>query len=84
MMARTQISLDHELLRRARARAGDLGVSLAEYVRRLLERDLGQPNRVADPAQVFNLGSSAGSNVARDKDRMLGEAFSDEAERRRR
>jgi hypothetical protein len=83
MMARTQISLDQELLRRARARAGDLGVSLAEYVRRLLEQDLGQPDRVAEPAQVFNLGRSGGSNVARDKDRMLGEALAEDSERRR-
>lgn len=81
MMARTQISLDHELLRRVRARADELGVSLDEHVRRLLELDLGQAGCPADPAKVFNLGCSSGSNVARDKDGMLGEAFVDELPR---
>ena len=33
MMERTQISLDSEVLRQAKAKAADLGVSLAEYVR---------------------------------------------------
>jgi predicted nucleic acid-binding protein len=42
MMSRTQIALDPELLSRARERAGQLGVSLAEYIRRLLVRDLGE------------------------------------------
>jgi len=34
MMSRTQIALDPEIQRRARQRANDMGVSLAEYVRR--------------------------------------------------
>ena len=38
-MARTQITLEPEIQRRARQRAGDLGVSFAEYVRRLVARD---------------------------------------------
>jgi len=41
MMARTQIMLEHEIQRRARQRASDLGVSLAEYIRRFVARDLG-------------------------------------------
>jgi hypothetical protein len=40
MMSRTQITLDDEMQRRARRRASDLGVSLAEYFRRLVARDL--------------------------------------------
>jgi len=38
MMAKTQITLETEMQRRARQRANDLGVSLAEYFRRLLAR----------------------------------------------
>src|ERR1039458_6185978 len=34
----------------ARRRASDMGVSLAEYVRRLVERDLAAPQRVATQA----------------------------------
>lgn len=75
MMARTQISMDAELLARARRRAADLGVSLAAYVRRLVESDLGTRTAAADVSGVFDLGDSGGSDVARRKDAMLGEAF---------
>jgi hypothetical protein len=75
MMARTQIMLEQEIQRRARRRASDLGVSLAEYVRRLVARDLGRSQPVANPAVVFDLGASAGSDVAANKDAMLAEAF---------
>ena len=74
MMARTQITLDPETQRRARERAADLGISFAEYVRTLVERDLECPARDADPTAVFDLGRSNGSDVARDKDAMLGTA----------
>jgi hypothetical protein len=75
MMARTQIMLEREIERRARQRARDLGISLAEYVRRLVARDLGGAQPVADPAVVFDLGASDGSDVAANKDAMLAEAF---------
>ena len=83
MMARTQISLDPELQQKARRRAARLGVSFAEYVRRVVERDLGRPRPKGDPSAVFNLGSSGGSDVARDKDAMLGEAVATRRGRRR-
>jgi len=83
MMERTQISLEPTMLRRAKARAAELGISLAEYVRRLLARDLGEPGRNADVTEVFNLGASGGSNVARDKDAMVGEAVSALRQRRK-
>ena len=75
MMARTQITLDPELQRRARQRASDLGCSLAEYVRRLLVRDLGERKAKADISMIFNLGNSGGSNIAKDKDEMIGQAW---------
>jgi hypothetical protein len=75
MMSRTQITLEQGMQRRARRRAGDLGVSLAEYVRRLVARDLGGERPVADPAAVFDLGDSGGCDVAANKDAMLAEAF---------
>ena len=84
MMARTQISLDPELQRRARRRAGDMGISLAEYVRRLVARDLGRPGTAANPSAVFDLGASGRSDVARDKDAMLAEAFAASGPRGRR
>ena len=76
MMARTQITLEPEMQRRARKRASELGVSLAEYVRRLVSRDLGAQAATVHPAAVFDLGSSGGSDVARDKRGMIADAFS--------
>ena len=75
MTSRTQITLDREMQRQARARAAELGISLAEYVRRLVARDLGEPGQSADPAVVFALGNSGGSDIARDKHALVGEAW---------
>jgi hypothetical protein len=83
MMSRTQISLDPELQRRARKRASELGVSFAEYVRRLVAGDIGQRKSASDVSAIFGLGSSSGADVARDKDRMVGEAASVRRRRRR-
>ena len=74
MMSRTQITLEPEIQRRARLRAGELGISLAEYVRRLVARDLGGTQPVANPAVLFDLGSSGGSDIAKNKDTMIAEA----------
>jgi len=75
MMTRTQLSFEREMLRRARSKAEDLGISLAEYVRRLVAEDLSDLTTTTDPSTIFDLGSSGGSDVAKDKDRMVGEAF---------
>ena len=84
MMARTQVTLDPEVQRRARQRASDLGVSLAEYVRRLVARDLGRSQVIADPASVFDLGSSIGSDIANDKNEMIATAFASARGKRQR
>jgi hypothetical protein len=75
MMSRSQISLESEIQRRARKRASDLGVSLAEYIRRLVARDLGSSQAAVGPAAAFDLGASGGSDVARNKTAMVAEAF---------
>jgi hypothetical protein len=75
MMVRTQITLESELQRRARQRAGEIGVSMAEYVRQLVARDLSRPETRADVSRIFDLGSSGGSNIAAHKDSMVAEAF---------
>jgi len=84
MMVRTQITLESELQRRARQRASETGVSLAEYVRRLVARDLARPKSAADVSTIFDLGASGGSNIARDKDSMVAEAFESVRRRARR
>lgn len=75
MTQRTQISLPAEDHRRARARASDLGISLAEYVRRLVARDLGAGVTPAGAEALFDLGSSGGSDVAANKPAYVGEAL---------
>jgi hypothetical protein len=75
MMSRTQITLDTQDHRRARQRANELGISLAEYLRRLVARDLAGPQSKRDVTAIFDLGSSGGSNIALNKDAMIGEAF---------
>ena len=47
---------------------------MAEYIRRLLARDLGEEASRTDPAVVFDLGDSGGSDIAASKDRTFGEA----------
>lgn len=75
MMTRTQLSFDRRMLKQARERAASLGISLAEYVRRLVAEDLGALTAPSDPSVIFNLGSSVSSDIAARKDAMLGEAF---------
>jgi len=59
MMDRTQNALENELQRRTRRRA-----SIPE-----------RPEAIADVSSLFDLGSSGGSNIARNKDSMIAEAF---------
>jgi hypothetical protein len=82
MKVRTQITLDSEKQKRARRRASELGVSMAKYLRQLVERDINQPEIRPDISCIFDLGSSGGSNIAQNKDAMIGEAV-DRSRRRR-
>jgi hypothetical protein len=79
MGARTQITMDPELQRRAHAKAAELGISFAEYMRRLVANDLGEQKPKADISIMFDLVEDEGpvTNIARDKDKMIGEAVWD-------
>jgi hypothetical protein len=83
MSERTQITLDPELQKRARRKAADLGISFAEYIRRLVARDVSAPRKLNDPSVLFALGGSGGSDIARDKDEMVARAFAAARARRR-
>jgi hypothetical protein len=75
MNARTQITLDPDTQRRAQAKAAELGISFAEYIRRLLAHDLGQPKRKVHISAVFDLVEDGPpTDIARDKHKMLDEA----------
>ncbi len=80
MNARTQITMDPELQRRAQAKAAELGISFAEYIRRLVAGDLGEV-KISKPdiSTLFDLGASAQpTDIARDKDKMIGQAVFEE------
>jgi hypothetical protein len=74
MMVRTQIALDSEDHRRAKRRAAEMNLSLAEYVRRAVRRDLGSEQPAADVSVIFGLGDSGGSDVAAHKADYVGDA----------
>lgn len=74
MMVRTQITLHAEHHARAKARAAALGVSFAEYMRRLVDQDLAGLCREAPVSIVFDLGASGRADIASDKHRMVAEA----------
>ena len=74
-MVRTQIALDAEDHRRAKRRAAEMNVSLAEYVRRAVRHELGEERPKADISAIFDLGSSGGSDIANHKDEYIGEAL---------
>jgi hypothetical protein len=76
MMQRTQVSLDPAEHRQARRRAAELGISLAEYIRRLVRRDLERPAAGSpDVTDLFGLGDSGGSDVALRKDEYVADAI---------
>jgi hypothetical protein len=78
MNARTQITMDPEMQRRAQAKAAELGISFAEYVRRLVAHDLGEPKPKADISIMFDLiDEGPPTDIARDKDKMIAEAVWD-------
>jgi hypothetical protein len=85
MNARTQITIDPEMQRRAQAKAAELGLSFAAYIRRLLAQDLGETKRKADVSVLFDLvDEGPPTNIARDKDKMVGEAVWEEHQRKTR
>ena len=81
MAQRTQIYLDPEQHRRVKKRAAELGVSMAEYLRTVVDRDLGHPAMATDVSMILDLGDSGESDVARHRDEYLAAAL--EAERPR-
>jgi hypothetical protein len=75
MNARTQITMDPELQRRAQAKAAELGISFAEYIRRLVADDLGAPKPKPHISVLFDLvDEGPPTDIARDKDKMIDEA----------
>ena len=67
--------MDPEMQRRAQAKAAELGISFAEYVRRVIAQDLGEAKPKADISIFFDLiKDGPRTDIARDKDKLIGEA----------
>jgi len=61
--------------RRAQAKAAELGISFAEYVRRLVSADLGESKAAGDVSMIFDLVKDGRpTDIAREKDTMVGDA----------
>ncbi|MCY4493660.1 MAG: hypothetical protein OXB92_07385 [Acidimicrobiaceae bacterium] len=72
---RTQIDLESEQHALAKRKAVDLGISMAEYIRRLVEQDLAQPGTNSDISAIFGIGDSGGSDIAVDRKTATAEAI---------
>lgn len=73
---RAPIDLGAELHEPAKRKAGDLGISTAEYIRGLVEQDLAQPGSNPDVSAIFGIGDSVGSDIAVDRKAATAEATS--------
>lgn len=80
---RTQITLSPEQHVRARRRATALGISMAEYVRRLVDEDLDAPRPRADLAPIVGLFASGGSDIATERTEAIRNAVIERASRKR-
>ena len=72
---RTMIVLPDHHHAEAKRKAARQGVSLSEYIRRLVARDLGKDAPASDPSVIFGLFDSAGSRIADGKQAMISEAI---------
>lgn len=61
---RTQITLKPEQHAVVKQKAASLGISMAEYIRRLVEQDLGSGTTRADPAAIIGISRLGGSDIA--------------------
>lgn len=81
MMHRMQITMDPEIQSQVRSKAASQGLSVAEYIRRLIEQDLGDASKTVGVSSIFGLGASGGADIAGSKDEMLAEAAAEELRR---
>jgi hypothetical protein len=74
---RTQIALNSEQHARAKQKAASLGITLAEYIRRLVDDDLAGVEPQASPATVTGIGASGGGDIEREGKHAVAEAVAD-------
>jgi predicted DNA binding CopG/RHH family protein len=62
---RMMFQADDELLSRAKRRASERGVSVAQLVRDALEKELGDSGKVPPPVTIIGVGRSARTDLSR-------------------
>ena len=60
---RTQIALPPEQHAEVKLKAADLGISMAEYIRRLIDQDLNRPRPRGGVATITGIFSAEGSSI---------------------
>ncbi|HEX4838373.1 MAG TPA: hypothetical protein VFV03_07620 [Solirubrobacteraceae bacterium] len=74
MVVRAQVTLDADMHRRAKRRAADRGISFAEYIRQVVDSDLGEEQK-SDISAIFDLFDSGRSDVSANVDKYLGDGL---------
>jgi hypothetical protein len=74
MVVRTQVTLNPDMHRRAKRRAAERGVSFAEYIRQVVDRDLGEQPKT-DISAISGLFESGRSDISSNVDKYLGESL---------
>lgn len=74
---RTQIALEAEQHAQVKQKAASLGITMAEYIRRLVDRDLGSAGPQADVKGIIGIGSSGGSDIANDRSDVVAAAVAE-------
>ena len=72
---RTQIALEPEQHAMVKQKAAEMGISMAEYIRRVVERDLERAGNRADVSVIFGLGRSGGSDIAAEGKDTIADAI---------
>ncbi|MDE0668756.1 MAG: hypothetical protein OXI48_06985 [bacterium] len=71
---RTIITLPDQLHAKSKSRAAELGISLSEFVRRVLTAELDAPSPQGDIDSICGFVSGAPFDMARDGDGLIAEA----------
>ena len=71
---RTQIALEAEQHALVKQKAASLGITMAEYIRRLVDQDLAGTSTNADVSAIVGIGRSGGSDIATEGHAAIAEA----------
>ena len=71
---RTVITIPDQMHARAKQRAAELGISFAEFARRLFEKELEAPTPQGDIEAICGMVSGAPFDMARDGNEIAAEA----------